>query len=143
MPKTDEDFQLSQIVYPWARALSSPILTTSAITFNDTNARLTKYIRPLERQGGEMLKMYKAGRLGSHDVVAHKFINLRNQLVAVTRGAISSGAFAMSEYIKLKPPTEVELRNKYSLKLGLSPNSSAVSEMIMEKSINTNPSITG
>jgi len=143
MPKTNEGSQLSQIVMPWAQPLSSVLAVQSAVTFNDTNARLTQYIGPLEQQGGAMLQRYKAGLLGPHNVAVHDFVKLRSQLMNITRGAISPGALAMSEFIKEKPPTEADLRIKYAQKLRVDPYSIQVSEMIMKKSIQTNPAVTG
>ncbi len=137
MPKTNEDSQLLQSVTPWARPLASALTVHSGVTFNDTNARLTKYLRPLEQQGAAMLNNYKSGRLGPHDVAVHDFVKLRNELMNATRGATSPGAQAMAKFLKVDGLTVEVLTSKYAKKIvgGVK----EVHEHIMKKSIETNP----
>lgn len=139
---SDTETSLWQNLFPWTRPLPSSLAIFSGISLQDANVRLFQYINPLQQQGEVMLNLYKAGKLGPHDVVVHNFVELRNRLMQQARLLISPGALAMSEYIKETPPTVDDLRLKYSRQLNLSPFSKEVSEMIMAKSIQTNPVVT-
>ena len=142
-PKEDKQAKidektLSTLVPPWAVALPSSLSVYSTVTFHDSNTRLKHYIRPLERIGGQMLEQYKLGRMRPHDVAVHEFVNLRNQLMKTTRGVISPGALALSEYLKEKAPTFADLRTKYASE----GSEQKIHEKIMKKSIETNSTVT-
>lgn len=134
-----------RVLPPWMQfmyTMPSPLTITSAVTLHDSNTRLKSYIYPLQRIGEEMLRQYKSGTLGPHDVVTHSFVKLRNELMLNTRSLITPGALAMSEYLKQNPLTESDLRLKYSRQLKMSPFSKEVSEAVMQAAIRTNPVVT-
>lgn len=141
-PNEQNQEKLQEEVKDWARPLTVGSTIYSGVAFNDSTVRLNYYLKPLQSEGTKLLELFKNGHLGPHDVCTHNFINLRNQLMLITRSKISSGALAMSEFLKEKPFTEEELRNKYSKKLQAPPKSLVVSEEIMKRSIATNPLVT-
>lgn len=122
--------------------LPTGVAITGAFSGFDSHVRLTSYIRPLEQVGGLMLENYKAGVIKDHQVVVHDIVKVRNELMNMTRGKVSPGALAMSQYMKADAPTEADLRLKYSRQLAASPFSREVSEMIMSKAVSPNPTVT-
>jgi hypothetical protein len=156
-PKSELDSLVSRYGF-----FPTGIAITGAFSSFDSHQRLTQYIYPLESVGGQIIADYKAGRIGDHMTVSHDLFKLRNNLMALTRNAITPGALAMSEYLKQDAPNEDAMRGKIrqtieadarlklSREMKLSPYSQEVtkrleqlvSENLMQKAVSPNIAVT-
>ena len=108
----------------------------------DSHMRITHYINPLEKEAARIAKKLLANPSSwMLDVILHNAVNLRNNLLSITRSNISSGSLAMSEYLKESPPSLTKLKSLKAKKLGLSVSDPKVSKAVISSAFKGNASV--